>query len=324
MAITSYGYDGPITEPQMARIMPDSGSAQWGVEGAGDWKVTAGSNPGQLNIAPGTGWGPAVVDLSDSIATVTQASLPSSGSRWDLVALRRDWQPPGGASTFVVLQGTPTKQLPAAAAAPGDSSSTQRMVFPGQIEDQPIALVRWDAGYTSPRETVDLRIWAANGGLIVKDELVFTFMTRLGSSVTIGESLWQCRPGLNDMPQWTKLGTFGRIPLFGAGPAHLGSVDPTQDFLIQAGTTVSTSDGAGYAAIDFPKAFPSGVLSVMVNDGDSSIDALRGASIKLTLAGAPDWAAPVTKTRFVYGLVLPNGYRAVNALHRASWIVIGW
>ena len=205
MAITSYGYDGPITEPQMAQIMPRSGASQVGVVGGGDMKVSAGATAGQVNVAPGTAWGPALVDVSDSIATVTQSSLPSSGSRWDLVVLRRDWTPPGGSSSFQIITGSATKQLPAALSSASSSSTSGRNVFPGTVDDQPLALVRWQAGYTSPQEIVDLRVWAANGGVIAADPLVMSYITQPGSVLRIGKDEWIRDLDANGSPQWTNL-----------------------------------------------------------------------------------------------------------------------
>lgn len=205
MAITSYGYDGPITEPQMAQIMPRSGAALVGVVGGGDLKVTAGATAGQVNVAPGTAWGAALVDVSDSIATVTQSSLPSSGSRWDLVVLRRDWTPPGGSSSFVIITGSATKQLPAELSSASSSSTSGRNVFPGTVDDQPLALVRWQAGYTSPQEIIDLRLWAANGGAVAKDTLVQSYLTQIGTTVRIGTDEWVLDTDSNGSPVWTNL-----------------------------------------------------------------------------------------------------------------------
>jgi hypothetical protein len=200
MAIVSIGYDGPITEPGMAGLMPRSGSADYGVDGAGDWKVTAHpTTPGGLNIAPGRGWGPGVIDTTDAIETVVQSALPSSGTRWDLVVRHRDWTPPGGASSAAIIQGTSTKQLPA------------RDNNPGTKDDQPLALVQWTAGQTQPTVIVDLRIWAANGGLVAKDPLVQTFLTRIGSEVAIGSTVWQYRLGDNDVPTWYQSGQIERV-----------------------------------------------------------------------------------------------------------------
>ena len=206
MAIVSVGYDGPITEPGMASLMPRSGSADYGVDGAGDWKVTAHpTTPGGLNIAPGRGWGPGVIDTTDAIETVVQTSLPSSGTRWDLVVRHRDWTPPGGVSSATIITGTATKQLPTM-----DNN-------PGTKDDQPLALVQWTAGQTQPTVIVDLRIWGANGGLVAKDTLVQTFITRIGSAITIAGVRWQLVLGDNDIPTWVSDTGIETVSMVGLG-----------------------------------------------------------------------------------------------------------
>lgn len=256
MAITMYGgFDGvPITEPQFGVSVSDW-ATQMGVVGAGDWKVSAGTNPGQLNIAAGTGWGFGVTTVSDAIASVTQAALPAGAGavRWDLVAMRRDWQPPGGTCTFVIVQGSTDKQLPASAAAPGSSG---RQTFPGVVYDQPLALVQWTAGYTSPTAIVDLRVWAGNGGLVAKDDLVRTFMNRIGTTINIGSTTWVCRLGDNDTPTWFQLGLIERI--------NASTVDSTWAYNV---TLTRYTDAAG------TKSVTCGFLVARIGGGGFNVDA---------------------------------------------------
>ena len=191
MALTSIGYDGTVNEAQWADLVPSAGSSEYGVKGAGDWKVTTHpTTPGGLNVAPGTGWGQGVMDVTDAIETVVQTSLPSSGTRWDLVVRRRDWTPPGGTTSLVIIQGSATQQLP------------PRTQNPGVTDDQPLALVQWTAGQTQPTATVDLRAWAGNGGMVAKDQLALTYLARVGATVTIAGTKWQYVLDSNDNPTW--------------------------------------------------------------------------------------------------------------------------
>jgi hypothetical protein len=207
MAITSYGgFDGvPITEPQFGVSIPNWAN-QMGVVGAGDWKVTAGTNPGQLNIAPGQGWAHGVTAVTDAIESITQSSLPTGTgtTRWDLVAIRRDWQPPGGTVTPVIVSGSSSKQLPASAAAP---ASTGRQVFPGVMHDQPLALVQWTSGYANPTQIIDLRVWASNGGMVGRDALVRTFLDQVGTQITINGEEWVRELDANGSPKWSNVTT---------------------------------------------------------------------------------------------------------------------
>lgn len=321
MAIVSVGgYDGTaITEPQFGAAISDW-AFEYGVVGAGDWKVSAHpSTPGAVNIAAGQGWGHGVMETSDSIVTVTQTSLPSSGSRWDMVVMHRDWQPPGGASTFQIITGTSAKQL------------AIRDANPGVEDDQPLALVQWTAGQTQPTAIVDLRVWASNGGVVAKDELVLTYLTRLGSSITIGDGLWQRILGANDVVQWTKLTAFGRIPVFGYGWALDGPNYDTSlgGFLVQAGTTVQRFDQSGYARIIWPKPFPNGLLYCDVSNGDEAAlaNAFFAPSGRFDVWGSEGIG---NKASVVYSGIgqLPDQWisrtAVANRLHRANWIAIGY
>jgi hypothetical protein len=190
VAVVSIGYDGTVDEAQWAKLVPSAGSSEYGVKGAGDWKVSAHPSTAQaVNIAVGAGWGQGVMDTTDAIITVVCDAI-SSGTRWDLIVMHRDWTPPGGATTGAKVTGTSTKQLP------------PRSTSPGVTDDQPLALVQWTAGQTQPTAIVDLRVWAGNGGMVAKDELALTYLARVGATVTIGAAEWQYILGDNDTPVW--------------------------------------------------------------------------------------------------------------------------
>ncbi|MDQ4502189.1 hypothetical protein [Sinomonas sp. ASV322] len=329
MAITSIGYDGPITEPGLASLLPNSGGMQWGVIGAGDWAVTPHPSTAQaLNIAPGVGWGPGVIDTSNAIETIQCDPISLGQTRWDLIAMRRNWQPAGGQSRFVAVKGTSAKGLPGKAVAPTPLSNTQRQVFPGIVEDQPLALVQWTGGQSQPTAVVDLRLWGANGGMVAKSDLVLTYLDRVGSTVTIEGDVWQCTLGANDTMAWTKSTRLGRIPLLGAGSTLVGGVPPQgTDFLVQAGTVAQQSDPNGYARLTYPTPFPNGVLTVQITPGDTSTDrAWWNAPMSYGIAGG--WAPVGDRNDFVYGLMTMNPGGGIrlwgNQWHRINWLAIGW
>lgn len=196
MAFTSIGYDGTVNERQWAELVPNAGSCEYGIKGAGDLKVSA--VPGQplmLSVSAGTGWGHGVIDTSTTNTTITCDTI-SSGTRWDLIALRRNWQPlAGGPSSIVKVTGATTKVIPAA-----------RKNEPGVEDDQPLALVQWTAGQTQPTAIIDLRVWAGNGGAVAKDDLALSYLGRLGAMVTIGSVQWQNVLKDNDVPGWVNVG----------------------------------------------------------------------------------------------------------------------
>jgi hypothetical protein len=195
MAFTSIGYDGSVNERQWAELVPSVGSSTYGVKGAGDLKVTAvPGQPGVVSVAAGSGWGHGVYDTQPTNTTIACDSI-TSGTRWDLIALRRDWQPlAGGPTTVAKVTGTTDKVIPGT-----------RKQSPGVEDDQPLALVQWTAGQTQPTAIIDLRCWAGNGGLVANDELALTYLAKLGAAVRIGPTLWAYRPGANDVPSWAKV-----------------------------------------------------------------------------------------------------------------------
>lgn len=203
MAITSVGYDGQVTEAQWAKMIGSVGGSDYGVVNAGDWKVSAHPTIDKgVNIAPGTGWGRGVYDTSDSTYAVTCPAL-ASGTRWDLIAVKRNWSGTGGATTFDFVTGTSTKQIPAYTSDPGN------------LDYQPLALVQWTAGQTAPTAMVDLRVWASNTGLVAKDQLVQNYVTRIGTMMTIGATQWQRTLGVNDVPTWRNLSQLHRAEFTG-------------------------------------------------------------------------------------------------------------
>jgi hypothetical protein len=313
MAFTSIGYDGSVNERQWAELVPSVGSSTYGVKGAGDLKVTA--VPGQplmVSVAAGTGWGHGVIDTEVANTTITCDAI-SSGTRWDLIAIRRDWQPlAGGPTSAVKVTGTTEKVIPAS-----------RKQTPGVWDDQPIALVQWTSGQTQPTQIIDLRCWAGNGGLVANDPLALTYLERLGASVTIAGVEWNCVVGANDTVAWIKTNEVDKIPVFGVGTAITGGTPPAgTQFLVQSGTQVKTTDAQGYANVVFPKAFPNGLLYVTVSNGDSAIDRAYGRG---TLVMAPS-GAPYdngTKTQVTYAVAFPTGL-APGLTHRANWMAIGW
>lgn len=192
MAITSIGYDGTVNEAQWASMVPKVGVSHYGVVGAGDLKVTVhGSLDRGVSIATGSAWGQGVLDTSDSIGSL-QAATVGSGSRYDLVVLRRNWSGAGGATTLALVQGTSTKGIPA------------RNTSPGTLDDQPLALIRIDAGQTAVQEIVDLRCWGRNGGLVAMDDLAKDYLTDVGTRVSISGVNWVRRVGTGGSAEWVR------------------------------------------------------------------------------------------------------------------------
>lgn len=190
MAITSVGYGGTINEVEMA-LTAGSFPAEYGVLGANAWRVSAAAGMDRgVAIAPGVGYGHFVTVTSDT-QVVLQGAPVSSGSRWDTVVMRRDWQPPAGESTFVLVQGSTSQTIAAG-----------RLRAPGVEDDQPIALVRFTAGQTAPTQIIDLRCWAGNAGLIAASTDALAYLDRLGSNVRVGNDAYARMFDGQGSPAW--------------------------------------------------------------------------------------------------------------------------
>lgn len=168
------GFKGTVNDERWARLVPRAGSNPYGVVNVGDCKVTATTGDRRVSVAPTSsgggvwGWG---VFCEFAEATPLSLSAPGSGSRWDLIALRRNWTT--RTVTPVVVPGSATKQIPT------------RRTNPGVEDDQPIALVRVQAGITSIMEIIDLRCFSSGGGVLAMDITALEYLNYVGASVRI-------------------------------------------------------------------------------------------------------------------------------------------
>lgn len=224
----SNGYDTtpekPYGEGVWADAFPIIGQASYGVRSSTDWKVTAVSGQDRtVSIAAGRGFGHGVTDKTVANETI-QLDTITSGSRWDLIACRRDWTPTAGVSQFVKVNGGATAVIPGG-----------RLASPGGIDDQPIALVQVTSGQTQPTAVIDLRTWSGDGGgVIANHDLVRTYLDAVGTRLNISGLDWVRRVGANDTPEWFK-----------AGDASVADVPWTSLATVQGFTPLSTSGWSG-------------------------------------------------------------------------------
>lgn len=173
MAINSSGYDTTLYgEDEWA--LWHGAVRPYGVREYGDGKVTALSGAGlTCQVAAGTVYGWGVRDVITAPQNVTFGAAPSSGTRYDLVAMRRDWSgSAGGPSSIVVIPGSTTRALPT------------RNRNPGTLDDQPLALVPITATSASPGTPIDLRTWGV--GTIRCDDI----MAITAGDWPIGTQVW--------------------------------------------------------------------------------------------------------------------------------------
>jgi hypothetical protein len=318
MAITSIGYDGTVDETAWTRLMGKTAGCAYGVLGPTDWKVTAHPTLARgVVIAAGHGWGHGVYDINDATVSLQGADI-LSGTRWDMVVARRSWTGVGGVTTFQLLSGTSTKAL------------VSRSVSPGVTDEQPLALVQYTGGSTVPTSIIDLRVWPGNGGMYAADLMARDYNTQIGSRLIIGTEDWISIVSSAGIQQWQRQSALQSVQLYGVGGTLVGGspVAATSSFMIQSGSNIVTSDGAGYGRINFPVSFPNGLVTIILTNGDSSIDRGFTHVITLSVAGNP-WNNG-TKDGFAYSVAVEDSagtnrlYMVANLLHRCNWIAIGW
>lgn len=189
MAITSVGYAGTVDDTEWPQVTRYAGGSTYSVAGAADFNATPGVGDRAVSIAAGTAAGGGVVDVSDGPVTLLLPSV-SSGSRWDLIGLRRHWAT--GITTVERVAGGSTKTIPTRPDDPG-------------IEDvQPLWLLRVTAGQTTVQEFVDLRVWVGDGGAYANNDLVRSYMDRVGTSIRIGADSWIRKVGSTGLAEWER------------------------------------------------------------------------------------------------------------------------
>ena len=295
VTFTSNGYDttttNPYTETAWADAFPSIGLARYGVRSPLDWKVTAVSGQDRtVSIAAGRGYGHGVTDKTVANETI-QLDTISSGSRWDLIAVRRDWTPTAGVSQFVKVNGGATQVIPGG-----------RQIGPGNIDDQPIALVQVTAGQTQPTGIIDLRTWSGDGGgLVANHDLVRSYLNTTGTRVLIGGIDWHRRVGANDTPEWVK-STTSRV--VNGSLVDLNTV---------AGVTAVTTNSNGDVSIPVP-ALLSSVTAVLLTDATASV----GGPVLLKWTSGTTGTTVITCRAFgTNGSPLPNYNLTI------SWAIFG-
>lgn len=237
-ATTNVGFKGAITSAQTPFIL--SKGTRYGVEGAGDLKVTAGVGTRALSVAAGTAWGDGVRSTWNSAQALTGTAVASSGYRWDTVYVRRTWQPgssPTGKAEIILVAGTATKAIAGRTTSVGVTSGTA---------DQPIALVRFDYNVTTVTEIVDLRVWASDSGMEAASIDALQYITNPGTHVGVGDVLYRrvVDPGTGAVSWKTAdLGNLAALELDGA----LARLQPSGAYGTGMQFTVADSTDSIYA-----------------------------------------------------------------------------
>lgn len=212
MALTSVFYDGVVTEGDRAKNR--GGVPDYGVYGADDFKVTAHpSIPYAVLVKAGRAHGHGVTDTA-ATDQVVQCTTLATGVRWDIIVVRRNWQPLGGG---------PSTLVPVFAGATANIPNTLK-ANPGVEDDQPIYLVKWQGGTSAPVQFIDLRCWAGNGGMVAVDLLARNYLAKPGANVLIDSTTWRYIPGENSVWDWTSDQAATVAPLQVTGWAVTGPI----------------------------------------------------------------------------------------------------
>ncbi len=108
------------------------------------------------------------------------------------------------------------------------------------------------------------------------------------------------------------------LQIFGVSTPVMGGTPPpagNNGFKIQAGSNVVNMGGLAHQTITFPAAFSTGVLTVLVADGDSESS---GGSKNIAVT-----AVDVTKTNFKFRAV-NEGAALIGGSIQVNWFAIGW
>jgi hypothetical protein len=317
MTIASSGYGGYVaSEPTWSALTAAFGS-EYGVADPSHWRATVVPTADRtIALSAGDGWGRGVRDRSDTAVQKTFDAVSGAAGtpRYDMVLAHRDFAGPGGTTTFTVIKGgtDPIALI----------NSRQRLEVDLTVDDQPLWLVRLEAGSTEIKGLIDVRVWQANAGAVATSELVLQYLTKLGTQVFIGTDLWTRTFGPDGTVVWRKTALQSPINLLAAGLVLDGGPSaPPAGLLMQAGTLALTTDQVGYATVAFPAPFPNGLLSFVAMNGDDS----AGNDVSINVAGLP-WGTG-TKAAVTYRLRGPNGTTRVPLAgfhHRINWMAIGW
>lgn len=296
MALTSVFYDGYVTESDQAKNR--GGLPEYGVYGPNDFKVTAHpSIPYAVLVKAGRAHGHGVTDTAaeDQVVQCEVLPGPSTNVRWDLITVRRNWQPAlGGPSTLEALQSGATPEIPA-----------ERKYGPGVEDDQPLFLVKWQGGTSAPVQFRDLRVLAGNGGLYAKDDLVRTYLTGVGTVVNINGVEWRHILIDNDVADWVAAESAANISTFGTGwaPTNVNAHKPR---LFRVGNMVYSFGGVTQGAT----ANVSNLLTIP--------PAFRPVDAGTTFVGSG-----VTSKGVAYELVLANGVMSIPATYLTGSFPVG-
>lgn len=236
MAITnSRGYPGLVTASDYAILSRHQGQT-YAVMAHNHYDATAGTGDRGVSISTGTAIGHGVmVENTGTPVNLNANVMGSAGSRWDTVAVERDWV--SKTSSLVILQGTSAKAI---------SGARLQNVGTGK-DHQPLWLIRVENGKTAIQEFVDLRVWQQDSGLYAVDPMARDYMNALGTDMLCKNGIRYIRvlDTTSGLPVWSehRQAPFGPRPYFMLGRRNQYGADSAPGFCKAHSADETATDG---------------------------------------------------------------------------------
>lgn len=185
---TSFGYPETIEGGEWPIVAPVLAASPYGVEGG--WFASPVPGVRQMRIGPGEGWGRGIYDTL-AVQQTVEFTLVPNGSRFDLIALRRNWDTEE--SNLVVIPGGENPIIPAWPARKTYRADNQ--------DDQPLWLVEVKANSTFG-QIIDLRVWATTGGAVANHTAALQYLNAPGTQIRVGDAMWSRTFDALGGPKW--------------------------------------------------------------------------------------------------------------------------
>lgn len=324
MAITeSIGYGGDVDEndiPKWRQAFPGT----YGVLDAGHCLVTLKTGLDRtVAVAPGVAYGHGIRDTNVGEVLVGPLTALTSGIRYDLIVVNRDFSGPGGVSTITKVDGV---------AGSENAAFTSRKQFAVDTvqDDQPLALVQviGNAEGGDIGTIRDARVWMTNGGAYARDEVVIQYIDQVATSILIGRNPWNRIVGDSGSAAWTR----GPGELLSAwDPAEaiapsLGARLPSANakvtltagiWIVNGSATVRTMDVSDQVACALQDA--SSGIEIPGSRSGGGVAALTSVVAMVTRPVRITVASPIT----VQVVAIPNGASTVR-LHSSAASPTAW
>jgi hypothetical protein len=173
------------------------------------------------------------------------------------------------------------------------------------------------SGGGSPTVVLNPARYVAAGGILpVADTTEQAGLTKYSGLATSRAGILEVTDGTN----WNRPGP----KVVPSATSRVGSALPATAFTTGSftpiwlpGSKVVTTDGSGYFSIDYPSAFPNGVIALIFTNGDSA----QGRDMIVSTAGSPFTQTLATG----FGSVVNSAGAAVaSATIRVDYIAVGW